>query len=439
MLKERLTRFIFGQGRSLDKLLHAYAELERFSGAALVARGGRVLLHKAYGHADPGTLTPNTVDTAFRIGSLTKPFTAILVMQLVQAGQLELEDTLALYIPDYPNAEHITLRHLLSNTSGIPDYIPLPAYEALMGQATSPEQLVALFRDLPLLFAPGASFGYSNSNWVLLTLILEQVTGKAFATLLHERIFAPAGMTRSGVDWQTIAQPRALGYLDTGAAGVNYAPAVDDSTMLGAGAITATTGDLYRWGQALHSGKLLALDVLNSMFVPGSEQYGLGWELHCIAGRATVGHSGGIPGFVSAYTRFVDEDVTIILLSNLGSAALGEMTDKLAAAVFDEPYELPDKRQFIQLDPAVYAPYLGSYNLTYFGRTSTLTFTVEADRLVMKVSGLPQATLHPLSETTFFARSKGEVEFSFVREPDGTVRRIDVNWAGYDLQATRIG
>ncbi|MBL8161409.1 MAG: beta-lactamase family protein, partial [Anaerolineae bacterium] len=205
MLKERLTRLIFGQGHRLDTLVQAYVDLERFSGAALVARGGRVLLHKAYGCADPGAQTPNTVETAFRIGSLTKPFTAILVMQVAQAGQLELEDTLALYMPDYPNAEHITLRHLLSNTSGIPDYIPLPAYEALMGQPTPPERIVALFRDLPPQFEPGTGFGYSNSNWVLLTLILEQVTGRPFAQLLDERIFAPAGMTRSGVNWQTIA------------------------------------------------------------------------------------------------------------------------------------------------------------------------------------------------------------------------------------------
>ncbi|MBL8160381.1 MAG: hypothetical protein JNJ61_00230, partial [Anaerolineae bacterium] len=145
------------------------------------------------------------------------------------------------------------------------------------------------------------------------------------------------------------------------------------------------------------------------------------------------------PGFVSAYTRFTAEDVTIILLSNLGSAATSEMTEKLAAIVFDEPYELPDKRQFIQLDPAVYAPYLGSYELVYFGRTSILTFSIEDGRLMMKVSGLPSAVLHPMSQTRFFARSKGEVEFSFVREPDGSVNRIDVNWAGYDLQAVRIG
>ncbi len=439
MLKERLTRLIFGQGHSLDTLVQAYVDLERFSGAALVARGGRVLLHKAYGCADPGAQTPNTVETVFRIGSLTKPFTAILVMQVAQAGQLELEDMLALYMPDYPNAERINLRHLLSNTSGIPDYIPLPAYEALMGQPTPPERIVALFRDLPPQFEPGTGFGYSNSNWVLLTLILEQVTGRSFAQLLDERIFAPAGMTRSGVNWQTIAQPRAVGYLDKNAAGISYAPAMDDSTMLGAGAITSTADDLYRWDQALHSGRLLRLDVLNSMFVPGSEAYGLGWELHRIAGRATVGHSGGIPGFVSAYTRFTAEDVTIILLSNLGSAATSEMTEKLAAIVFDKPYELPDKRQFIQLDPTVYAPYLGSYELVYFGRTSILTFSIEDGRLMMKVSGLPSAVLHPMSQTRFFARSKGEVEFSFVREPDGSVNRIDVNWAGYDLQAARIG
>jgi CubicO group peptidase (beta-lactamase class C family) len=427
--------------RELDTLVKAYAQQGRFSGAVLVAQGEEMLLRKGYGYAEQsGDWNRITPSTAFRIGSMTKPFTAIATMQLAQAGQLTLDDPLHKYLPAYPRAESITIRHLLSNRSGIEDYILLPAYVALQTQPATYADLIALFRDVPLRFAPDSDYGYSNSNWVLLALILEQVTGKPFLQLIQEQILVPAGMASSGMDWAT-AQKRATGYVDS-QTGLQPASVIDSSTMRGGGDIHATLDDFFRFAQALRTDKLLPSDVLQTMWSPlttlDDVGYGLGFEYHTLHGQPAVGHSGGLPGFVSKLMLFPANGLTIILLSNLGSAAYEMITNGLAAIMLDMPYTLPGKHTYIAVAPEKLQPYSGSYSLEYFGRTTTLTFHLEQGRLVMQTPGLPATVLSALSQHRFLGRSKGEVELTFNTEPDGQVNRIDLIWGGYKLTAMRL-
>jgi CubicO group peptidase (beta-lactamase class C family) len=404
----------------------------------LVARGGEILLNKGYGLANREHGASNTPQTVFRIGSMTKPFTAIAIMQLAEAGRLSVQDPLSQYLPDFLNGERIRLHHLLSNTSGIEDYIIMPEYAKIMKLRVTLDDLFAFFRDKPLQFQPGEGFGYSNSNWVLLGYIIERITGKPYASVIGERIFEPAGMAHSGYEWEVpVIKGRAAGYNDTGA-GIVHAELIDESTMHAAGALYSTTEDLYRWDRALYSPALLKPETFKTMSAAVWEHYGYGWELYTLHGHRAVAHSGGIPGYVSNFVRFVDDDAVVIILSNLGSASFPQMTEGLAAILFGAPYQLPSAYTFVEVNAAVLADYEGEFDATYFGRTSRLRFALEGGKLVMRVWGLPDSVLSPLSESKFYARSKGDVEMTFVRDAEGRVTGIDMLWAGQPTAAVRV-
>lgn len=439
MLKERFITGLFGNrtAKELDTLARAYFSQGKFAGAVLVACGDEILLSKGYGLANHEYDIPATPTTPYRIGSMTKPFTALAMMQLIEEGTLSLDDTVSHFLPDFPNGEHITIYHLLSNTSGIPDYILTPEYEAIKRYPIATRTLIDLFWHKPLQFEPGTDFGYSNSGWVLLGYLLEQIDGLDYGAVIQARIFNRAGMMHSGYQWdQPLIRGRAVGYADTGAE-IIHADAIDSTTMHGAGGLYATAEDLYRWAVALRENQLVKRKTLEQMSKPIYEGYGLGWECYRLHRREVVAHSGGMPGFISNFVRFPAEDVIIILLSNLSSAAFADMTDKLAAAVFGEPYQLPSAHTFIDVDPALLADYTGDYTVTFFGRASRLTFTVEDGKLTMNVPGLPKSVLGALSETTFYGRSKGDITMTFVRGAGGRVQTIDMNWAGHKLTATR--
>jgi CubicO group peptidase (beta-lactamase class C family) len=440
MIAERLIGSLFGSkiGNELDALAQAYAAQGKFSGAVLVARKGEVLLKKGYGLANREHDVSNTPQTIFRIGSMTKPFTAIAIMQSVEAGQLSLDDTVSKFLPDFPNGGRITVHHLLSNRSGIRDYILMPEYNDIKKQRVTTEQVIALFRDEPLLFEPGTEFGYSNGNWVLVGYMLEQLTGKSYEAVIRERIFQPLGMTNSGAEWEKpLIQHRANGYDDTGAGFLN-AELHDDTTMHGAGALYSTVEDLFKWDRGLYSDALLKQETLQMMFAPISEDYGYGWELHRLHGQQVIGHSGGLPGFASNIARFVDDDVTVIVASNVGGSAVMQLTEGLSAIVFGVPHESPSARPFVTVDPAVLADYVGDFSVTYFGRTSIMQFTLENDRLVMAIRGLPTSVLSAYSDITFYARPKGDVEMTFVRDASGQVNTIEMDWSGHKGTAKRV-
>jgi len=173
-------------------------------------------------------------------------------------------------------------------------------------------------------------------------------------------------------------------------------------------------------------------------FEPGAE-FGYsnsGWVL--LEYILVVAHSGGLPGYVSHFVRLVEDNAVIILLSNLGNAAWSQLTEGLAAILLDQPYVTPSKQRFIEVEPATLAKYVGEYSVTFFGRTNTLIFTLKDGKLIMDVRGLPKTVCSALSPTTFYARSKGDVEMTFVRDADGPVRAIEMNWGGHQQMAQRI-
>lgn len=429
-------------GHNLDKLVDAYARLGRFRGAALIARDNKILLRKICGLADESRQRPNTPETRFLIGSLTKTFAAVAIMQLSEQGRLSVDDPLSRYLPDFPNADRIVLRHLLSNTSGVFDYLLLEDFQEFMGKPHTTAEMIARFSDQPLLFEPGSQFGYSNSNWVLLGAVLETITGLTYDEAIHRNVLAPAGMAASGFDWETLPPDvRAVGFTDS-ENGLAPSLVSHSSVLHAAGAMYSTVDDLLRFDTALNNNILLRRETLMSMWQADPPGYGYGWEVHQMHGRRMIAHSGGLYGFICNFARFVDAEgrsqMTIILLSNDNSAAVPEMTESLAAAALSLPYEMPSSRKFVNVDPNVLSAYVGTFKQTIMGRTFIIEFLIEGGQLIMDMRGWTKVTLKPMSETVFYARAKGEVEMKFIPGSSGRADTIEMVWAGVQTSASRV-
>src|SRR5688572_67803 len=248
------------KARMVDALLASYHDAGIFNGTALVSDNGKVLLKKGYGFADFEWKIPNTPDTKFRIGSLTKQFTATVVMQLVEEGKLSLDATLSSVLPYYrkDTGSKITVHHLLTHTSGIPSYTGLPNF--MRDVSRNPygvREFVEKYCSGDLEFEPGSRFLYNNSGYFLLGAIIEAVTQKPYAQVVRERVFAPLGMAGSGYDLSgPILEKRARGY-ESGPAGVRNADYLDMLLPYAAGSLYSTVEDLYIWDQALYGEKVL--------------------------------------------------------------------------------------------------------------------------------------------------------------------------------------
>ncbi|HKD77599.1 MAG TPA: serine hydrolase domain-containing protein [Ktedonobacterales bacterium] len=311
----------------IDAYLNHLAATGVLTGTVLVARGGTVLIDKGYGLADEDQHLPNTAQTRFRIGSITKQFTAMAILMLQGSGKLHVQDHLCLYIANCPQDwQPITLQNLLTHTSGIPDYIGFNDFPSLIGTPATVEQLISRFKDQPLEFTPGSRWSYSNSGYVLLGYIIEKLSGESYAEYLQQHIFTPLGMKNSGYDSNTPSLPEhATGYLSAG----NKPVFLDMSEFYAAGALYSTVGDLYIWDQALKAHRLVSQAALNDMFavhipcpsggcaLPTDRGYGYGWLIADQGGQTYIYHWGRIDGFRSSNGFFPQGDVDVIMLSNL--------------------------------------------------------------------------------------------------------------------------
>ncbi len=311
-----------------------------FSGAVAVAVGGRVILQSSVGYADWKTKTLIRPDTPFRIGSITKVFTATAVMLLVQDGKLRLDDEACSYVADCPRAwSDVTVRNLLTHTSGIPDYLA-PITLSQFNAPTPPRALLALVADKPLNFPPGSGYGYSNTNYVLLGLIIESLSGLSYDAYLQQRIFGPLGMRGSGYERDFSRVPNAAtGY---GYKTLSRTEAIPtDEAAFSDGGLHSTIDDLLKFDRALTDHRLLTAALEDQMFTPwgGAADFpndahiGLGWLIKRDQFGATVVYHGGqIPGFNAAFERDLGSHVTAVVLSNFYWADSGQIASVLVNA-----------------------------------------------------------------------------------------------------------
>ncbi|MDQ3920426.1 MAG: serine hydrolase [Acidobacteriota bacterium] len=420
----------------LAEYMDALAAQGRFSGAALVAREGKVIFSRAYGMANYELGVPNTTETKFRIGSMTKPFTATAVMLLQERGRLSVQDSICKYVSRCPAAwQPITLRHLLSHTSGLAKQEKAADYLKTAMLPMTVAQLVEGLKNRPPDFKPGERFDYNNNGYVLLGHVIERASGRSYETFMRENLFAPLGMNDTGYDrHEPVIKGRAAGYVREGAALLNAAY-IDQSQPFAAGALYSTAGDLLRWDQALYTEKLLPRKTLEEVFTPAAGPYGYGWFVTRQFGRRLLWHGGGTPGFAADLLRFPDDRVTVVILSNLESAPVLRMGNDLAAIVFGEKYELPKERVAVKVDPETLEAYRGDYE-DRPGRTTSVL--VEGGALLLKLAGQPDPLpLSAESDTRFF-HPEQDVQVEFVKDPSGQVTQLILRLNGREFRARKV-
>jgi CubicO group peptidase (beta-lactamase class C family) len=323
--------------RAFDEYLTSMNKTEKFSGSVLVAINDSVIFNKGYGDANYEWSVPNTSDTKFNIGSMTKQFTTVMILQLEQEGKLKLDDFISKYLPDYRKdiGGKVTIDHLLRHTSGIPcyirDYKRKPGDDLLFSfpywNQFTKEFLIANYMSGDLLFEPGTEYRYSNTNFYLLNLIMEKITSKTYKENLQERILDPLGMNDSGLlDNFTVIYQIADGYVNT-PTGIIKAKHNYEPNFYGTGGNYSTTGDLFKWNRTLHTGNFLPASIREKMFTPywkegGYVQHGYSVDFYTmrLPGKPEpvkyTSFNGAIQGFISDVICFEDDGITITILDN---------------------------------------------------------------------------------------------------------------------------
>ena len=407
----------------------------RFSGAILIARDGKVLMRKAYGLANIENEVPNTPQTRFRIGSLTKQFTAMAILILQERQKLNVQDSICKYFSQCPEAwQPITIHHLLTHTSGLPNYtytVNLTEEERAYSPLTRD---IERLRKGSLEFVPGTKFSYCNSGYVLLGHIIEKVSGKSYGDFLRDSIFDPVKMVNTGYDYNgLVLKHRAVGYSLRGDT-VITAPFVDMSVPFAAGGLYSTVEDLYLWDQALYTEKLVSKKSLNMMFTPFNKQYGYGWFIDEQFKRLCISHGGRIEGYMNSVERFPEEKLTVIVMSNRDTVSAGRISRNLAALAFDMTLSRAPVRQAIKVDPGVYDAYLGQYEVV---RNLIVTVTREETRLLAQATGYSKIEFFPESEIEFFANAL-DAQIMFIGDGSGKITSARITLNGLEMQARKI-
>ena len=395
-------------------------------GAVIITQGGRVIYARGRGLADVQARTAITPDTVFRMGSITKQFTASVIMQLVQEGRIGLDDPLSRFFPDYPQpGAGATVRQLLSHTGGVQSYTAIPGFmrdDANTSRAYTTAEMIALFRDMPSPTRPGEAWNYNNSGYVLLGAIIEQVTGKAWHEAVTERIARPLGLTtiRYGVGEERIPG-MARGYT-VGDNGVQLARPIHMSVPHAAGALTGNVRDLATWAQALHHGRVVSVQSYAQMTQAASlpegrtHPYGFGLNLGDVRGRPAVGHGGGIFGFGTSSTYAPSEDLFVAVFTNSDTHDVDPdvtMT-RLAALALGDPYP---QMTAIPLDVAAVEPLSGLYRIE--GTTDDRRFFTRDGKLYTQRADAPPSEVFAVGEDRFFYGPASLTGFQIRRAADG--------------------
>jgi CubicO group peptidase (beta-lactamase class C family) len=433
-------------GEKADQYLSAWAKQGRFSGAVLIAKGDKVLLRKGFGMANYELNVPNSPETVFRIGSITKMFTAFSILQLEEKGLLKVSDPVSKYIPEMPQGwSEVTIHQLLCHKSGIPIRDFTGAKYSDLGDPRHVENALKEYADKPLLTKPGEVLSYSNVGYILLSRVIEKVSGKTYEEYLNENILKPAGMTHTAFDHAAdVVEDRASGYRFDGETVLN-AVYGDPAGGSGAGALRSTVDDMYRFDRALKAGTLFSEAITKKAWTayghwtapppfPLEAEYGYGWMLGGDFGHRSVGHGGWVNGFVSQFTRYPDDDEVLIVMWNFETLNNVQVTKDLTAIMFDQKYEVPVARPIVHPAQEKLARYVGDYQMG----PMTVQITKHDGKLYAFGGAQPRPyALVAVSDTEFYCND-APTEITFLPDGSGNTNQMALKFGDKTYPATRI-
>jgi D-alanyl-D-alanine carboxypeptidase len=325
-------------GSLVDSLANSAMKQQDIPGMTVaLAKNGSMLYAQAYGDSNIATQSPTQTSTIFEIGSITKQFTAALIMKLQEQGELRVDDSIHAYLPEYNFPSAITLRMLLTHTSGLENYTTFAQYPGWAANGVSEQTILSAVSQAPLLFPPGTQWSYSNSNYFALGAIIEKLTGQSYAANLEQYIFQPMGLTSTYFSLPPSAQS-AIGYT-LNATSLIPALVCNRSTAFAAGALSSNVSDLIAWDNALINGKVVspasftAMTTPVSSSIPGGGSYGFGLSLRTFDNHPTIWHSGGINGFTADNNVFLDSGFAVVVLTNSDAANPDSIATEIMGAV----------------------------------------------------------------------------------------------------------
>jgi CubicO group peptidase (beta-lactamase class C family) len=421
----------------IDELLSAYQQLGKFNGSALVAVHGKILLEKGYGLKNFANGSLNDPGTVFQIASVTKQFTAVLILNLVELKKLALTDKLSKFYPGFPKGDSITIENLLTHTSGITDHYSDDNTQKPSGPV-SEEMIQATVKKYGLGFSPGSDWQYSNKGYQLLGFIIQQMTGMTYFEAVRKYIFSPLKMENSGFNFTHLVSPeKATGYWsypdNHDYATAKSADIIDSSASFSAGSIYSTVGDLYKWHQGLQSNKIIPAALLEKAYTPQKNNYGFGLFIDSLYNKRVISHSGDIFGFKSDIERVPSDDVCVVLLSNVEEPNLVFISKKILAIMYREPYDLPAKNKIV-LAAETLKQYVGSYEIR---PGQVVELMLENGRL-MAVTDQKQE-LYAQEQNDFIADDgTHQIKIKFETNPAGEITDLYFYMGGQKIKCKKI-
>jgi CubicO group peptidase (beta-lactamase class C family) len=451
--RENAVRFLLSKGAkestvpSIDVLINAlYNHLDGKAASGisvLVARDGKVIYKKGFGYADLEKKELINPGTKFRIGSITKQFTAAGILKLQEEGKISVTDKLSKFLPDFPRAEEITIHQLLTHISGIHSYTGKTDFITKVTSPITEEDLIAYFKNDPYDFNPGEKWQYNNSAYFILGHIIGKVTGRSYGDYLKEAFFVPLQMTSTGVYTSKLNLPyEAKGYTKEKGKYI-LAPNWDMSWAGGAGALYSTVEDLYTWNEALFSGKVLQEKSLKAAFVPvvlsngekpANANYGYGWSFDDYRGQDIIEHGGGLHGFISQLARYPEENVTVVLLTNITPPEVNMSSNVIAEYLLWEKMEAQKANVVNAALSEDVNQYVGRYD---FQNGAVMIVTVENNNLFAQLTGQQKFPIFPAAEGEYFWKVV-PAKIAFVKNANGEVAYGNFEQNGNKLTVTKL-